>query len=158
MRNTDIEKLLGKYDNGEISEEELQTLSSMTHRDDVMMSAMTMATKIRKRRRSMVLSVVSVLVMVCGVGLFMRPMWMEDEKLDIAMVADESIPIPVETISVNPSEQVVKNPSANAVEEMKVNARKCAVYESTPVVVAQQIEEVQLNNTENVAVEEVVNV
>ena len=145
MKNNDIEKLLGKYVNGDISEDELHALSSMTHRNEVMMSAMATATKIRKKRRTTIASVVSVMVLVCGVGLFMRPMWMDSEKVEIAKVAVE--PVPVETVSVNPLVEMEENESEY--EDCKSNT----IEVKTPTKVASP-----LNKTEDVAIEEEVTI
>lgn len=93
MKNKDLEKLLGKYANDEISDDEMQLLSSITHRNEVMKSALGLATQIRKKRRRTIASIVSVCILVFGVELLMRPMLINDDEIKIAKVTEEKIPV-----------------------------------------------------------------
>lgn len=128
MKQDTLQQLLAKYQNGTISDEELQQLNTLSRRDEVLAAADREARGIMRRRtvRTVALSLTGLMVVGAGVWMLTAPQQQGN------MVAEVQ-PVPQITV-VEPQPVATEEPEAAAVES-PAPVRKAA---AKPAAVAKQ--------------------
>lgn len=128
----EIDVLLEKYAQGELTQEEQQALNQLTHRDEVLAAAGARAHQLRRKQRTRVTALASLLVLAAaGITFYLHP----------AQAVQEGEPIVAQT-DVRPSVQVQPQtpaPAAVAAEPQQVrksHAAQSVVRESVQAVAA----------------------
>lgn len=133
MKNDTLQQLLAKYQQGTLSQDELEELNQLTHKAEVIGAAEGRARTIIRRRTMRAVAFVCAGIAVVGAGV-----WMLNPAPDAPMVAEvrnESMPQVVEQIDIVESAPAVRNEPATVSmvaqkAERKVEVDQLAVVES----------------------------
>lgn len=98
MKN--LETLLRRYNEGDLSAEELDELNRMTHRDQVLQAA-NMRVRTIQRRRYTTVAGVAVVLLVTGVFFFARPS-VDNHLAEMPIVAKADVPTLDESVPSTP--------------------------------------------------------
>ncbi len=114
MKNETLQQLLAKYQQGTLSQEELERLNQLTHKAEVLDAAEGRARTIIRRRTMRTVAFVCAGMAVLGTGVWvMKP---TEETPLMAEVKNESRPEVVENVVVAEPEPVVHQMVAHKVE------------------------------------------
>jgi hypothetical protein len=157
---TELESLLRRYAQGDITQEELQRLDTLSHRDEVLAGAAVRARTLRRQRAARMTVAASVAVVVALVAVIAlrvgNPAGVADNVLEASMTTPPAVTTTLETMAVPaevqaparqtarpaaarevaqavpPAERNVPQPAAEALQEPPVPVQ---VREEVPVTV-----------------------
>ena len=142
---TELESLLRRYAQGDITEEELQRLDTLSHRDEVLAGAAVRARTLRRQRATRMSVVASVAVVVALVAVIAlragTPAGVADNVLEASMTTPPAVTESIETMAVPAEVQQPARPAVRPAASREVAENVPLPERKAPELAAEALQE-----------------